>query len=312
VPDLVLGIDGGKPTWQIFGRAAGVWDESPDNRLFIGTSSLVTYITTLSGRLIGQFGGYGSGPGEFLVPTGNFWIEEDQEIWIYDSRLIRLTRFLADGRLIGTLSCEEQAKHWQSLVHLRDKRFLGSRTEYENGEFYTRYGILDDQFNWDRTVISRLNRPTATYSPRDGLEIPIPYQPGCWVIAFPDGRFVHGRADIGRLEYYSVDGEALFWVEDCWEFPRVTQDDRNRWLDRIESRRPEELPAARSARLPDRHGAFGWAVTDESGRLWLTRAKPTYSSENNREYVYDFFGPDGIWLGTQVLTFPPNQISSKA
>lgn len=55
-----------------------------------------------AGALLNKIGGQGSGPGEFELPS-SFGLTGDS-IWVYDSRLRRVTVFTTDGDLVTTLA----------------------------------------------------------------------------------------------------------------------------------------------------------------------------------------------------------------
>ncbi len=312
IPDRVIGRDSGRPAWQIFPRGVGVLAVGPGDRLYTMTSDGITYISTLKGRLLGQFGGIGEGPGEYSESSYFYWVESDRELWLNDLALYRLTRYSIDGEVLGITSYHNLADDWRYLIHLCDRRFLGQRTEYENGRPIQVYGLLDDDMNWSHEVARVLSPDPAGrgYSPRPGLMVGLPYQPSYpWIEPFPDGRFVLINAEEGDLTYYSVEGNPLFKVQDCFELPRITREDRDRFLARIEARSPEYLPAARRVRLPETMGAFERAYADDSGRLWLQQQKRLYNEEGDPvAYKYFIVDCDGRLLGIQSFEFECHRI----
>ncbi|MFC1499578.1 hypothetical protein ACFL6T_00995 [Candidatus Zixiibacteriota bacterium] len=312
IPERVIGRDSGRPEWQIFPRSVGVLAVGPDERLYIRTSDSIIYISTTRGRLLGQFGGLGEGPGEYSESSYPFWIESDRELWINDLALFRLTRFSIDGELLGITSYHELADDWRYLIHLRDRRFLGERTAHENERTFQIYGLLDDDMNWSHEVV-RVMSPDPSgraYSPRPGLMVGLPYQPAYpWIESFPDGRFVLINAEEGSLAYFSVEGTPLFKVQDCFELPKITREDRDRYLARIEARTPEYLPAARRVRFPDTMGAYTRSYGDDSGRLWLQQQRSIYNADGEPiAYNYVIVDRNGRLLGTQTFEFEAHSI----
>jgi len=312
IPERVIGKDSGRPEWQIFPRSADVQAVGPGDRLYIMTSDGITYISTSRGRLLGQFGGFGEGPGEYSDFFRIFWIESDAELWFYDYRLYRLTRYSLDGEVLGITSYHETGDDWSFLIHLRDSKFLGLRNTYIDGQPVQIYGVLDEELNWDREVLT-VRLPDLASRGRmldSGGVLAFPYPPAYpEVISFPDGRFVLINAEEGNLTYYSIQGTPLFKVQDCFEFPEVTREDRNRWLARIEARRPEDLPAARRLIFPKRYGAFWRAYADDSGRLWLQQHKSIYNADGDPvAYKYFIVDRDGRLLGTQIFEFECHHI----
>ncbi|MFC1529509.1 hypothetical protein ACFL6R_02215 [Gemmatimonadota bacterium] len=289
-----------------------VWAIGPGNRLYINTSDYPVYISTTRGRLLGQFGGYGDGPGEYRNPISFHWIESDGEYWLNDLALNRVTRYSPDGEVLGIISYHEMRDDWGYLIHLRDRRFLGLRDKHIDGHPYQIIGMLDEDLNWDREVLT-VRFPdfdSRAMMLESGRGLVFPYPPAYPVVkSFPDGRFVLIHAVEGSLTYYSIEGTPLFRVQDCFEFPRVTREDRNRWLADIEARRPEDLPAARRLQFPERYGAFWNAFTDDSGRLWLQQHKAIYNAAGDRiAYKYYIVDRDGRLLGEQTFEFEPRHI----
>ncbi len=314
-PVRVIGRDSGIPEWQIFPRGAAVLTTGSDDRLYIGTSDHKIIITTTRGRMIGEFGGYGDGPGEFRGLSDLYWIENENEYWLNDSTLNRITKFSIDGELLSINSYHQHSEDWMYLIHLRNNQFLGFRIEYGDDESTQIYGLLDDELSWDREVLS-VSNPRLTgnsYSPGSGIVVSVPYYSrGAWIESFPDGRFVLLQATEGCLTYYSQSGNPLFKVEDCFEFPAITKEDVEIFLKRVGSRRPEELPAARRVKFPDRMGAFWTALTDDSGRLWIQQQKYLYNDEGEPiGYHFYILDREGRLLGTQTFPFEARNIKIK-
>ncbi len=312
IPERVIGKDSGRPEWQIFPRGVGIQAVGPGDRLYILTSDGITYISNNRGRLLGQFGGLGEGPGEYSESTTLFWIESDGEYWLYDYGLYRMTRYSLDGEVLGMTGLHEMSDDWRILLHLKDRTFLGYRNKFIDGQPFQVYGMLDEGLNWDREVLTIRHPDPASRGMRlnSGRLQSFPFLPAYpFVESFPDGRFVLINPEEGSLTYYSLEGTPHFKVQDCFEFPKVTREDRDRFLARIEARRPGDLPEARRIRFPNTMGAFEKAYIDDSGRLWLQQQKCIYNADGDPvAYKYFIVDREGRLLGTQTFEFEATSI----
>jgi len=303
--DLTLGIDEGEPEWQIFGIMI-IAEIGEGGRLYlIDWSRNVVNIVSREGDLLGQFGGKGSGPGEFQVPDEIFWIEDGPEVWINDPRLARMTRFTPDGDLIATISYSKHRQDWDRLRHLGGRRFLGEK--WDRTLFMTEplshYGFLNEDFSWQRDFISLPTQRNVQATERSW--VPLPFSGIPRVECTPDGRIVVGRPYERRLYFYDIEGNLKLTVEHDWEFPKVSEGEKRDWMERMRSRSSLVDPSyLAKADLPDRRPAFVTMIIDDRGRVWIRRSRSGPATEPPT-YIHDVFSPNGEWLGTQSLEFNP-------
>lgn len=99
--DPILTIGTGERPDEIFTRIEGAF-RLPDGRFVVADGAeLRVFVFDAMGRRTASFGGDGEGPGEFRSLSGVWWAGGDT-IGVWDSRLVRLTRFRADGTIVRT------------------------------------------------------------------------------------------------------------------------------------------------------------------------------------------------------------------
>jgi len=219
-----------------------------------------------------------------------------------------LYQFLKTSKGRALNMCSIGYGMFRAYFELRRPRFLGRRSSYSEEGTTITYYLLDDGLDISREVLTL--KPNERWYMEGDIEVIVPFQVADWLISLPDGRFILGLPESAQLIYYSEAGYPEFVVEGPWIREPVTRADRARWLARIAERRPHTLAYARKAELPDRHGAFASSpVVDSSGRLWLSRTvNPWAETGEVVSYRYDVFEPDGTWIGSQDLPFPPGRL----
>lgn len=99
-PILTIGT-GERPQDEIFTRIEGAF-RLPDGRFVVADGAeLRVFVFDATGRRTASFGGDGEGPGELRSLAAVWWAGGDT-IGVWDSRLVRLTRFRADGTIVRT------------------------------------------------------------------------------------------------------------------------------------------------------------------------------------------------------------------
>jgi len=302
--DLTLGIDEGEPEWQIFGKWI-IPEIGEGGRLYlINWPGNIVYIVSREGELLGQFGGQGSGPGEFQMPTEIFWIEDGPEVWVNDPRLARVTRFTPDGEFVDTISYSEHRREWDLLRYLGARRFLGQKLDVTSSrtENINHYGFLNEDFSWQRDFISLPGQRNVQTTERS--RSPMPFSGIPRVECTPNERIVVGRPYERRLYFYDINGNIKLTIEHDWEFPKVSEEEKRDWMERMRSRPLVDPSYLAKADLPDRRPAFVTMIIDDRGRVWIRRSRSGPATEPPT-YIHDVFGPNGEWLGTQSLEYNP-------
>ena len=305
--DLVLGIDDGKPEWQIFGTSLLLM-VGEAGRMYIADQPTGTiHIVDHSGELLGQFGARGSGPGEYQLIVGLWWIDDGPEVWLGDARLRRVTRYTPEGDLLDTIPFGTRGKVFGNMRHISNDRFIGITSERVSDTSIIHYGFLDENLEWSRDFVSLPGQRFFEAFP--GSRAPLPFQTLHSVVSLPSGNLVIADPNVGRLTICSGNGEPLFHITRDWEFPRISVAEKQATLDRM--RANIALDRLKNLNLPEKHAAFDYVLTDSQNQIWVRRNRMNQTREENPYYVFDVFDSSGAWVGTQSLDFNPNIITSE-
>lgn len=314
--DLELGIDSGEPEWHIFGQRI-MFEVGPRGRMYIFNvpHQQGGLVVSPAGELLRRILPPGSGPGEGRGPANAFWIDGGKEQWIWDRNLHRIDRLDPDGTFIDSISLLHRADEWMGIMQLVDREFIGYRRARDPEGLKNRmneYGLLTDDFAWDQTIIrmapSRISPKSYSVGP---ITYGLPFAATHFFVTYPSGLMAFGDTDSGIITQLSQDGDPLRRFGTGRGPDPITDEDRRRFLRYIETRHPEDLPAARRAKLPDRWGCFFYAIADTEDRLWVRRGKPAYGQDEEVGYHYDVFDREGRWLGSQVLPVPTWELEIK-
>jgi hypothetical protein len=114
-----------------------------------------------------------------------------------------------------------------------------------------------------------------------------------------------------RLTIHSDRGVPILLIERDWELRPVAEEEKERLRERYRQSEWEEFRYwADRLPFPEVKTPFSTAVTDDLGRIWVGRFTGPFSYTEHESYVYDIFGSDGVWLGTQELVRRPQVIQS--
>lgn len=273
-----------------------------------------------SGAFVRSFGRGGAGPGEFQYPSG-LGVHGDR-VWIYDSRLRRLSFFSLGGSLLETFSDqgavpgEDEALRAVPVAGFDDGSLLGATDPLTLGRFRGRWGTFPVvRMSGDGVVLNRIGDirvdgvimtlwpggvMTQPFQDHD-LWAPTRDRDGIVVVkrAFPRERDAEYR--VVRLDA----GGDTVWERTYPVEARPAGPDRVRdiadSLKRIWSdTRPDRADdAARAIDAQIARPAFLSPVsrmwTGRSGHVWVERDRIGEMAE------YDVIGPGGRRLGTVAL-----------
>jgi hypothetical protein len=306
--DLVIGGDEAGPDWQLFG---GLWAMlvGPDGNIYLADAKRrLILIIDSEGRLIRQLGGEGSGPGEFQVLSGLHWASFGKEFWAEDGRLLRMTRFNADGELIDTFNFSEASTSWDYVLALDGYRFLGVKAASPFAPIETTDFVLLDE---TLKVVSRITTiPSDRYLiSESGQSIRKPFTYPPTVCPIVDGRFLLADPSTATLIICDVNGAPVLRIKKDWDFPRVTHEEILSWREIAAERYPvrevDQVP------IPSEKSPFLNYRSDARGNLWVekTRSGEDVDVAGVEGIPIDIFSKEGIWLGTQSVEFFPTLIS---
>ena len=307
--DLVLGIDDGEPEWQLFTRLFYPLI-APDGRMYLpdyGRNEI--YIVHTDGTLLARAGGPGSGPGEFQWIAGLFWTDPGHEFWAFDRRLNRFSSFTADGEFIRTQVLGQQQGQYDWFVGLNDRMFLGLTSGSMREETNNRYSFLTEHLEVIREFIA-VPPQQMWHDEKGGGWGMIHYTEMDGVVASPDGHILSYHPYLPRITLYTHDGIPIRHIEHHWEFPKVTEEEREvvRSNYRDNPRNENFRHWATDMPFPKTHAAFDFVLPDDQDRIWVRRTGTQRIGNRIIENIFDVFDLDGTWLGTQELPYEPAAI----
>ena len=269
------------------------------------------YIVSRDGDLISQHGQEGFGPGEFNELSMAYWASPGNEFLIRDRLLRRYSVFTISGQYLRSISYARDRN--VATVHsgFGNRTYLGWHRTFGTEVITARYALLDSNLT-EVADLLEITYPTA-YQQVGSVYYEMPFARKSGVVPYPDGGFMLYSPSTGRLSLYNSTGDARLHIERAWRTDRVTSEDRRRarnWL--VQYNFVQNRETAENINFPERHAAFSKAVTDDRGRIWVERINTPIHSDREAmvegtlsSYVFDLFGPDGVWLGVHSMDLNP-------
>lgn len=272
-PIVSIGNVGGDPSY-IFAGVDAVRLMADGQVLVVDRSSGTLRLYDRAGRFEHQMGRRGRGPGEFEYLT-DAWLAGPDTIVAYDAQSARLTEFLTDGSLVGTVT-----------FHAPDGRpeiYLGSFGDGFHAVAWISQGPRDwSKISADVMEVGRFGPHGARAGTVAGglgmrrLRSPLPFSPSFMAVMLGDTIFQTDGLD-GRVEATDETGKAVraFAVGGrTWQLQTAFQ------------RLRAALDSAGAARLSQLDGTNGIdtipTVSDmlkgDGGRLWFKTYDPATDS----------------------------------
>jgi WD40 repeat protein len=251
---------------------------TPDGSMYVLDSRhLQVRIFDYRGRFLRSFGGAGSGPGEFVLPTA---VTVDSVVRVFDARQGRVSSFTLQGQHLTT-----------AMLPTPDEIVLTSLRWLSNGSVIgaTAAHFSPGQANHNpnlMVVLRRANtaridtvaqfRSEAALWHPEGRELPWGLvdsgfgQGGAWAVS-GDSLVAVADGYTARVNFYAVRTNGLELVRTSGLGTQSRPVSR-RDLQALEARwRKLESPAFRRARIiaPDHRSAATHAVFSETGELWI-------------------------------------------
>jgi hypothetical protein len=248
------------------------------------------------GRFLRRFGRKGQGPGDFDIPA-YFDIDSANNVFLIDGRSLRVNQFDKEGKPVGSRRIERFCAHINTDA--QGRLFLGEESS-ESAALSSEFKEMVQKITIIRT--DREGRNPLSIGPFIGQKFLIKaHSQGSvslasptsaitgWGVA-PDGRLLAGYNGAYEISVYDSDGKALF------RFGREYKPMKIKAAARPIAKSEEFYPAF----VPD-------FVFDDDGNVWLRM----YRDEADKEFRYDVFSPDGIYLRQVVAPFRIYRIRNK-
>ena len=245
------------------------------------------------GKFVRQIGRKGQGPGEYDVPA-YFDLDSAGGVFLVDGRSLRVTEFNKDGKPLNNFRVEKYCT--QIRTDGRGRIFLGENSSIESAGLSSEFKEIVEQTTILRTERDGRNPlrigpfigqkfmakahgqgsivTSSSYTPMTG-----------WGVA-PDGRILAGYNEKYEISVYDPDGKILF------RFGR--------------EHKPLKIKRSRrGAKGPDYFPAFSPDFFfDDAGNAWFR----LFKNEEDKDFLYDVFSPEGIYLRQIIAPFRIYQI----
>ena len=287
----------------VFGRVTDVAIGPNDNIYILDGQASEVLVFTPFGRLIRRFGRPGPGPGEF---ASGYALTFDREgrLWLAEERNNRYTVFTAAGDFVET--------HRRPLGHTLTRgvlRFSLGGDLYELSTVGTRgafrLAVTDSVAVRDTSPLPAANvvafrEATGTgeqllaivpFSPRQVATIGLAGEP--WV----------SSGESYRLVQLSPDGDTTRVIEKSGGAVPLSPEERAKAESDADRYTREGYEVDRTL-IPDFHPAMSAITVADNGEIWVRRVSSGGSTTGTeRAFVYDVFGPEGVFLGSVPAPF---------
>jgi hypothetical protein len=244
------------------------------------------------GNFIHSFGREGQGPGELQIPMF-IRLNKQDEIVILDNRK-KLTIFNAKGNLIREISIDS---NHQIATLLENGNILAMRSLIKPDDGIIELPIVLCNSDLEEIKVLVPGQKIANFSRANkinGLDM----SPDFFVWSISNGHICVGNLEKGyEFSMYDIVGKLLRKIRKEYNPVKVPQELKEQMLKRFE--RPALESIRKKIYFPDFFPPFQYYFMDDKGRLFVM----TYEKGNNpREFLYDIFNPEGIFIGRTKLS----------
>jgi len=312
VPEFAV-TDADLPEEVYFVSFEQSWSTSVDsegNIYFADYSADHIKVFAPDGTFQRTIGRSGAGPAEFTRPYFSTIANDHLVVW--DMGNTRFCILTLEGELVHTRPLDWAGEGWpHRLEALPDGRIiLHGRKSHPDDPREMELDVLQlhsPQMEYLHTIHEEGSQ-VRTWLADTQRDVPRPYMPTLQWALLPDGRIALGLGDEYRIEIHDVDDGLISSFEYDRPRVRVTESDRQQWLDGITwtgegGVRQEGAPPwiVRNTEWPRFMPAFDLIIADSDGNLLVHAFREGVQEERFRYRYYDAFGPDGTFLGEVTL-----------
>jgi len=244
------------------------------------------------GNFIHSFGREGQGPGELQIPMF-IRVNKQDEIVILDNRK-KLSIFNTKGNLIREISI---GSNHQIATLLENGNILAMRSLIKADDGIIELPIVLCNSDLEEIKVLVPGQKIVNFSRANkinGLNI----SPNFFVWSISNGHICVGNLEKGyEFSMYDTVGKLLRKIRKEYNPVKVPEELKEQVLKRFE--RPALESIRKKIYFPDYFPPFQYYFMDERARLFVM----TYEKGNNpREFLYDIFNPEGIFIGRTKLS----------
>ena len=244
------------------------------------------------GNFIHSFGREGQGPGELQIPTF-IRVNKQDEIVILDNRK-KLSIFNTKGNLIREISIDS---NHQIATLLENGNILAMRGLIKPDDGIIELPIVLCNSDLEETKVLVPGQKIVNLSRANKIN-GLNMSPDFFVWSISNGHICVGNLEKGyEFSMYNTVGKLLRKIRKEYNPVKVPQELKEQVLKRFE--RPALESIRKKIYFPDYFPPFQYYFMDDKGRLFVM----TYEKGNNpREFLYDIFNPEGIFIGRTKLS----------
>jgi len=244
------------------------------------------------GNFIHSFGREGQGPGELQIPTF-IRVNKQDEIVILDNRK-KLSIFNTKCNLIREISIDS---NHQIATLLENGNILAMRSLIKPDDGIIELPIVLCNSDLEEIKVLAPGQKIVNFSRANKIN-GLNMSPDFFVWSISNGYICVGNLEKGyEFSMYDTLGKLLRKIRKEYNPVKIPQELKEQILKRFE--RPALESIRKKIYFPDYFPPFQYYFMDERGRLFVM----TYEKGNNpREFLYDIFNPEGIFIGRTKLS----------
>jgi len=315
--DLQFGdLDGDDPN-LIFGEIRGVQAASDGTIYVLDYQATEVRAYDPDGRYLRTVARRGEGPGEITEANG-ILLSGDTLLWMNDhARWViigvdpdgnEVRRFDKPVRSYGYIwdgVFDQRGRYWRDDSHSDDGIVyppppgLSTRTYRDYYKFHDlSSGAVDSVFLGEST--------SRSYSYEDAVGLwqflPLMFEAEESIVVNPSGGFWRANTAEYRVVRTNEEGDTLLVIEAGLPVLRVTDEERDAYVEGILGHRPDIRSEAEEVAglMPDIKPILASLFVDDENRLWVKRVTPEGAAA-----FYDRYSQNGDYLGSVRLAFTP-------
>jgi hypothetical protein len=325
--ELSIGAIDGPPEYQ-FGQIAAV-DVADDGRIYVlDQQAAQVRVFDASGRFVQSIGKPGNGPGELSAATVAVLVGEGDSLYVADMMQQRITRFAPDGTDAGVVAVPIAQGIPVAWAVSPQRRFvtqvrpmtMPGMPQTAPAEAQNRDWILlrDTHGEVVDTLLGVESGRTVSFS-SSGMSMRLFESEPLWAL-LSDGRIVHGRNDVYRLEVLKSDRSVERVITRPFQRASVTEADRAAFLTfmRQSMESTGQVPPQvvdqflSQVQFADNYPAYARILGGPHNTIWVQHVRTaqdvqaeggTFDVQDVGAARWDVFDDEGRLLG--VIEMPP-------
>ncbi len=324
--ELRIGTIVGEPEYQ-FGMVAGVDVDAAGRIYVLDQQAARVRVFDAEGRFVRSIGRPGNGPGELSVATMAVLVGTDETVYVLDAGLQRISAFTSGDAfssaavdiMSGIPMLIAPSEDGRMIMQLRAMAIPGITAPGAAGVTGDFIVACDPATERADTLLALESGNSMQFGAGGALRMRLFDSEPMWAIA-PDGRIVHGRNDVFRVEVLGPDGSLERIITQPMERRPLTEADQaafRRFLrETMESALQAQGVGQQAAAVVDQmingmefadnYPAFAMLRAGPHGTLWVQRIRTAddvaadggqFQAQDVGSAIWDVLDAEGRLLG---------------